>query len=232
MIQHQLCLLTLFFRHIKVNAAFAGEPIPSEESILKKVAPATPCLILYIICVTLYNSTCSEPFLPQFDFCMRRTNFDPTAWQNSKLLMIIPFTFIIGINILLDLDAISKGNSRPRLEDIVNSQNSPPVINESPVNTSCISVLFFGISIFLLTFFKSIDSVLMFFGSILVILLIKGPLITLWTIRQLQQKGLKKNEQKKDVPLEELTLSAQAQYSQLVSPTNNNIENHVIAEIH
>ena len=231
MIQHQLCLLTLFFRHIKVNAAFAGEPIPSEEAILKKVAPASPCLILYIICVTLYNSTCSKPFLHQFDFCMQ-TNFDPTAWQNSKLLMIIPFTFIIGINILLDLDAISKGNSRPRLEDIVNSQNSPPVINESPVNTSCISVLFFGISIFLLTFFKSIDSVLMFFGSILVILLIKGPLITLWTIRQLQQKGLKKNEQKKNVPLEELTLSAQAQYSQLVSPTNNNIENHVIAEIH
>ena len=160
---------------------------------------------------------------------------DVTTWQNSKLLMIIPFTLIIGINILLDLDAISKGNSRPRLEDIVNSQNSPPAINESPVNTSCISVLFFGISIFLLTFLKSIDSVLMFsicFGSILVILLIKGPLITLWTIRQLQQKGLKKNEQKKDVPLEELTLSAQAQYSQLVTPTNNNIENHAIVEIH
>ena len=224
MIQHQLCLLTLFFRHIKVNAAFAGEPIPSEESILKKVAPASPCLILYIFCVTLYNSTCSEPFLPQFDFCMR-TNFNPTAWQNSKLLMIILFTFIIGINILLDLDAISKGNSRPRLEDIVNSQNSPPVIDESPVNTSCISVLFFGISIFLFRFLKSIDSVLMFYiilyGSILVILLIKGPLITLWTIRQLQQKGLKKNEQKKDVPLEELTLSEQAQYSQLENHNNN-----------
>ena len=224
MIQHQLCLLTLFFRHIKVNAAFAGEPIPSEESILKKAAPASPCLILYIICVTLYNSTCSEPFLPQFDFCMR-TNFNPTAWQNSKLLMIIPFTFIIGINILLDLDAISKGNSRPRLEDIVNSQNSPPVIDESPVNTSCISVLFFGISIFLFRFLKSIDSVLMFYiilyGSVLVILLIKGPLITLWTIRQLQQKGLKKNEQKKDVPLEELTLSEQAQYSQLENHNNN-----------
>ena len=224
MIQHQLCLLTLFFRHIKVHAAFAGEPIPSEESILKKVAPASPCLILYIICVTLYNSTCSEPFLPQFDFCMR-TNFNPTAWQNSKLLMIILFTFIIGINILLDLDAISKGNSRPRLEDIVNSQNSPPVIDESPVNTSCISVLFFGISIFLFRFLKSIDSVLMFYiilyGSILVILLIKGPLITLWTIRQLQQKGLKKNEQKKDVTLEELTLSEQAQYSQLENHNNN-----------
>ena len=209
---------------MKVNAAFAGEPIPSEESILKKVAPASPCLILYIICVTLYNSTCSEPFLPQFDFCMR-TNFDPTAWQNSKLLMIILFTFIIGINILLDLDAISKGNSRPRLEDIVNSQNSPPVIDESPVNTSCISVLFFGISMFLFRFLKSIDSVLMFYiilyGSILVILLIKGPLITLWTIRQLQQKGLKKNEQKKDVTLEELTLSEQAQYSQLENHNNN-----------
>ena len=223
MIQHQLCLLTLFFRHIKVNAAFAGEPIPSEEAILKKVAPASPCLILYIICVTLYNSTCSKPFLPQFDICMK-TNFDPTtAWQNSKLLVIIPFTFIIGINILLDLDAISKGNSRPRLEDIVNSQNSPPVIDESPVNTSCISVLFFGISIFLF-YVSQIYSVLMFsinFGFVLVILLIKGPLITLWAIRQLQQKGLKKNEQKKDVPLEESTFSAQAQYSQLENHNNN-----------
>ena len=59
------------------------------------------------------------------------------------------------------------------------------------------------------------------YGSILVILLIKGPLITLWTIRQLQQKGLKKNEQKKDVPLEELTLSEQAQYSQLENHNNN-----------
>ena len=150
-----------------------------------------------------------------------RTKFDPTTWQNSKLLMIIPYTFIIGINILLDLDAISKGNSRPRLEDIVNSQNSPPVIDESPVNTSCISVLFFGIAIFLFTFLKSIDSVLMFSISFFVILLIKGPLITLWTIRQLQQKGLKKNEQKKDVPLEELTLSEQAQYSQLENHNNN-----------
>ena len=104
--------------------------------------------------------------------------------------------------------------------------SSPPVIDESPVNTSCISVLFFGISIFL-TFLKSIDSVLMFsicFGSILVILLIKGPLIALWTNRQLKQKGLKKNQQPKDIQLEELTLSAQARHSQL--------ESYAIAEMH
>lgn len=80
---------------------------------------------------------------------------------------------------------------------------------------------------FISMFHKSIDGRSLFFivfASILVVLLIKGPLIALWTNRQLKQKGLKKNQQPKDIQLEELTLSAQARHSQL--------ESYAIAEMH
>ena len=205
---------------MKVNAAFAGEPIPSDESILKKVAPISTCLILFPIFVTLYYSTCSETFVPEYVLCMR-SNFDPTSWQKSKLLIIVPFTFIIGTNILFDLDANSIVN-QSRFADIIIRQNSPPITYESPMNTSCISILFFVMFMIQSMFLKSIDRafyIVFLFGCILVVLLIKGPLVALWTNRQLKQK----NQQQKDIQLDELTLSAQAQHSQL--------ESHAIAEM-
>ena len=56
---------------MKVNAAFAGQPIPSEKSILKTFAILSACLILYLFFVTLFNSTLNVSFLPLYAACMR-----------------------------------------------------------------------------------------------------------------------------------------------------------------
>ena len=180
------------FRRIRVNAAFAGEPIPSEKSILKKYAITLSCVIWYVSIVTLINSTCSVPFLTQYALCMRYNLLEATlSWHHCRLLVIIPCTFIICTNILYDFDDISK-----------------PIFNESPLKTSCISLLFIASLLFQTMFLNCPDA----FG-ILVILLLKGPLITIWTHHQLKQKSLKKNQRRKDVI--ELTTSPQKQYSQL-----------------
>ena len=63
-----------------------------------------------------------------------------------------------------------------------------------------------------------------FYCSILVILLIKGPLIAIWTHHQSKQKNLKKNQQ--EINEVELTLSAQAENSQLESHVLNDIQNN------
>ena len=60
--------------------------------------------------------------------------------------------------------------------------------------------------------------------NFLVILLIKGPLIAIWTHHQSKQKNLKKNQQ--DINEIELTLSAQAENSQLESHVLNDIQNN------
>ena len=72
---------------MKVNAAFAGQPIPSEKSILKTFAILSACLIMYLFFVTLINSTLSVSFLPPYAACMRY-NYEEAelSWQNYKLL--------------------------------------------------------------------------------------------------------------------------------------------------
>ena len=180
---------------MKVNAAFAGKPIPSEKLILKTFATLSVCLILYLLCVALFNSTCIVAFLPQYSACMRY-NFDEAeliGWHNYKLLVLIPFTFIIGTNILFDFQ-----------------ENCHPVFDESPLKTSYISSLLFIMIICQAMFIKHI---VITAGILLAVYLIKGPLIAIWTHHRLKQKNLKKTQQKMNVQLE-LTLSAQEQYSQ------------------
>ena len=180
---------------MKVNAAFAGKPIPSEKLILKTFATLSVCLILYLLCVALFNSTCIVAFLPQYSACMRY-NFDEAeliGWHNYKLLVLIPFTFIIGTNILFDFQ-----------------ENCHPVFDESPLKTSYISSLLFIMIICQAMFIKHI---VITAGILLAVYLIKGPLIAIWTHHRLKQKNLKKNQQKMDVV--ELTLSAQEHHSQL-----------------
>ena len=182
---------------MKVNAAFAGKPIPSEKLIFKTFATLSMCLMLYLFFVTLFNSTCSVAFLPPYAACMRY-NFEEaelTSWQNYKLLVLIPFTFIIGANILFDF------------QDICH-----PIFDESPLKTSYISSLSLVIIICPGMFFRPLHIVIPI-GILLVVFLIKGPLMAIWTNHRLKQKNLKKNQQKMDVV--ELTLSAQEQHSQL-----------------
>ena len=136
------------------------------------------------------------PFLTQYALCMR-SNLQETilSWHNHRLLVIIPCSFIICTNILYDFDDISK-----------------PIFNESPLKTSCISLLFIAM-LSLQKLFKKISA-----WIILVIFLFKGPLIAIWTHRQLKKKSLKTNQRKIDVL--ELTTAVQEQYSHL--------ENHAL----
>ena len=207
---------------MKVKAVFMGEPIPSDKSILKKFVIISACLALYIFFVNLFNSTFKVPFFPLFAKCMRVNHEEANQnWQNYKLLLIIPFTFIIGTNIYFDFDDIPKP---PHLLSINNSQNSPPIFDESPLKTSIFSVTYFAILVSAVMFSGSTDAGFKnaFWIHYYVIGLIKGPLIAMWTHHRLKQKSLKKEQQKMDV---ELTLSAQAENSQLESDVLNDIQN-------
>ena len=193
---HSFPILHFSFRRMKVNIALAGQPIPSEKLILKTFATLSACLILYLFFVTLFNSTCSVAFLPPYAACMRY-NFEEAelSWHNYKLLVLIPFTFIIGANILFDF------------QDICH-----PIFDESPLKTSYISSLSIVIIICPGMFFRPLHIVIPI-GILLVVFLIKGPLMAIWTNHRLKQKNLKKTQQKMNVQLES-TLSAQEQYSQ------------------
>ena len=177
---------------MKVNAAFAGQPIPSEKSILKTFAILSACLILYLFFVTLFNSTLNVSFLPLYAACMRY-NYEEAelSWHNYKLLILIPFSLIIGTNIHFDIE-----------------DNCHPILDESPLKTSYISTLLFVIMIFQhqAMFIRPLH-ILIMIGMLLVVSLIKGPLIAIWTHHQLKQKNLKKPQQKMDGDL--LSLSAQ-----------------------
>ena len=190
---------------MKVNAAFAGQPIPSEKSILKTFAILSACLILYLFFVTLFNSTLNVSFLPLYAACMRY-NYEEAelSWHNYKLLILIPFSLIIGTNIHFDIE-----------------DNCHPIFDESSLKTSYISTLVLVIVIFQpqAIFIRHLH-ILITIGKLLVISLIKGPLIAIWTYHRLKQKNLKKPKQKMDVEL--LTLSVQEHYLEL--------ENHVLNE--
>ena len=210
---------------MKVKAAFKGEPIPSDKSILKKFVIISACLALYIFFVNLFNSTFKVPFFPLFAKCMRVNHEEANQnWQNYKLLLIIPFTFIIRTNIYFDFDEIPivKPVKPPRLSSINNSQKSPPIFDErdeSHLRTSIISGLFFATVMFAVMFSRSLDGgFIITIGIFFVVCLMKGPLIAMWTHHCLKQK---KVQQKMDG----LTLSAQAQYSQLENDVLNDIQN-------
>ena len=140
-------------------------------------------------------------------------------WDEYKLLILIPFTLILCTNIHFDFV------KPPRLLSIDNIQNSEPIFDESPLRTSLISCLallwVFGCILMVEhVFYYSI----VILDNFLVILLIKGPLIAIWTHHQSKQKNLKKNQQ--EINEVELTLSAQAENSQLESHVLNDIQNN------
>ena len=190
---------------MKVNAAFAGQPIPSEKSILKTFAILSACLILYLFFVTLFNSTLNVSFLPPYAVCMRY-NFEKVelSWHIYKLLLLIPFSLIIGTNIHFDIE-----------------DNCHPIFDESSLKTSYISILVLVIVILQpqAMFIRPLH-ILTTIGMLLVISLIKGRLIAIWTYHRLKQKNLKKPQQKMDG--ESLSLSAQQQHLEL--------ENHDLNE--
>ena len=160
---------------MRVYTAFAGKPIPSEKKILKMFKITSACLILYLISVTIFHSTCSLPFFPPYIFCMR-SNLDQEilSWQNHKLLFFIPITLIIGANILFDFQDIS----------IVNHYR--------PLRMSIFSCLFFVTLMLKDIFVNSLDiRIYIFIGILLGMLLVKGPIIAIWTHHQLKQKSLK-----------------------------------------
>ena len=193
---------------MKVNAAFAGRPIPSEKKILKTFVILSACLILYLFFVALFNSTLNVSFLPLYAACMRY-NYEEAelSWHNYKLLILIPFSLIIGTNILFDIE-----------------DSCHPIFDESSLKTSYISTLVLVIVIFqpqaMLIRPRPPRHILITIGMLLVISLIKGPLIAIWTHHRLKQKNLKKPKQKMDVEL--LTLSVKEQHFEL--------ENHVLNE--
>ena len=140
------------------------------------------CLILYLIGVTIFHSTCSLPFFPPYIVCMRSKmvqeipvfNREILSWQNYKLLLVIPVTLIIGANIHFDFQDIS----------IVN--------HYSPLRTSIISGLFIVNLILEETFVIPLEcGIQIFIGILLGIFLFKGPIIAIWTHHQLKQKSLK-----------------------------------------
>ena len=152
-----------------------------------------------------------------------RFNIEEAHLENWHNLIMIPLILVLCTNIYFDFDDIPKP---PHLLSINNSQNSHPIFDESPLKTSIFSVLCFAIMVSML-------SMIMFSGSIdagfknsfwihSVIGLIKGPLIAIWTHHRLKQKSLKKEQQKMDV---ELTLSAQAENSQLENDVLDDIQN-------
>ena len=190
---------------MKVNAAFTGRPIPSEKLILKTFVILSASLILYLFFVTLFNSTLNVSFLPPYAVCMRY-NFEKVefSWHIYKLLLLIPFSLIIGTNILFDIE-----------------DSCHPIFDESPLKTSYISTLLLVIMIFQdQALFVRPLHILIRIGMLLVVSLIKGPLIAVWTFYQLKQKNLKKPQQKMDGEL--LSLSAQQQHLEL--------ENHDLNE--
>ena len=133
------------------------------------------CLILYLISVTIFHSTCSLPFSPPYIICMR-SNLDQEilSWQNHKLLVFIPITLIIVANILFDFQDIS----------IVNHYR--------PLRMSIFSCLFFVTLMLKDIFVNSLDiRIYIFIGILLGMLLVKGPIIAIWTHHQLKQKSLK-----------------------------------------
>ena len=160
---------------MRVYTAIAGKPIPSEKKILKMFTITSACLILYLIGVTIFHSTCSLPFSPPFIICMR-SNLDQEilSWQNHKLLVFIPITLIIVANILFDFQDIS----------IVNHYR--------PLRMSIFSCLFFVTLMLKDIFVNSLDiRIYIFIGILLGMLLVKGPIIAIWTHHQLKQKSLK-----------------------------------------
>ena len=160
---------------MRVYTAIAGKPIPSEKKILKMFTITSACLILYLIGVTIFHSTCSLPFSPPFIICMR-SNLDQEilSWQNHKLLVFIPITLIIVANILFDFQDIS----------IVNHYR--------PLRMSIFSCLFFVTLMLKDIFVKPLDiRIYIFIGILLGMLLVKGPIIAIWTHHQLKQKSLK-----------------------------------------
>ena len=151
-----------------------------------------------------------------------RYNFDETQnnWQNYKFLLLIPLTLIICTNILFDF--------RPaRLLAINNSiQNDQPIFDESdesPPKTSFFSGLLIVARMFAEIFFRNIDVFYKAIGILLLVSLIKGPTTAIWMHHQLKKKTSKKNQQK--INQVELTLSAQAENSQLESDVLNDIQN-------
>ena len=167
---------------MRVYTAIAGKPIPSEKKILKMFTITSACLILYLIGVTIFHSTCSLPFFPPYIVCMRSKmdqeipvfNREIFSWQNYKLLLVIPITLIIGANIHFDFQDIS----------IVNHYR--------PLRMSIFSCLFFVTLMLKDIFVKPLDiRIYIFIGILLGMLLVKGPIIAIWTHHQLKQKSLK-----------------------------------------
>ena len=183
---------------MKKKAASRGEPIPSDKSIFKQFKNCSVFLVLYIFFVNLLNTSSRRPFIPEFVLCMN-SNFEEAILDlhYCKLLILIPSTFIICINIHFDY------------EDISTNQNS-----QLPLKTSYVSGLFIVLMMFWTMFLKRFEGGFRFtMMMLLVILLIKGPLIANWTSHRLQHKSLKKNQQKTEEV--EPSLSAQPKHSQL-----------------
>ena len=113
-----------------------GEPIPSENSTMRTCKIISVCLILYLIVVSLINSSCTVPFLPEYAVCMR-SNYEETeiALNDWKLLIMIPFTIIIATNILFDYDDIPIFSFKsPRFSSQTCHPN--PILEEVPFKKS------------------------------------------------------------------------------------------------
>ena len=124
--------------------------------------------------VNLFNMSCPVPFLPPYAVCIQ-SNVEETLtkWQKYKLLLLIPFTLIICINIRFDFVDIPLGTP-----------------SDFPLKTSYITIL--SISILLLSDHYGIGVCCI----PLIIFLIKGPLIVIWTNHRLKKSSLKRNQQK------------------------------------
>ena len=209
---------------MKEKAASRGEPIPSDKSILKQFRNCSVFLILYIFFVNLLNTSSRRPFIPEFVLCMN-SNFEEAFLDLHyyKFLILIPFTFIICINIHFDMED-NPIFTTPRLSAINTNQSSDPILDELPLKTSFVSGLFIVLMMFWTMFLNCFDGGFRFVSIMLmVIFLIKGPLIANWTSHRLQHKSLKKNQQKTEEV--EPSLSAQPEHSQLENDVLNDIQN-------
>ena len=206
-----------FFRRMKVRAALKGNPIPLDRSILRYCTIGSACMIFYVVVVALVNFTITEPFLPQYAVCM---NSSPGVVEynfSNKIFAVIPFTVIIGTNILFDFEDISIFSPpRPRPSVFNSNQNIEPILYESPLRTSFFSLLFVVLVMCRTMFLPSLNG-LTDIGIILIVFFIKGPLIAIWTIHQ--QKSSTNNQQKMDDV--ELSISLQREYSQLENPKDH-----------
>lgn len=176
-------------------------------------------MIMYVCVVALINSIITKPFLPEYALCMRCNPEEVKLFNEMQYLLLIPFTLVIGVNLLFDFDDIPIYRP-PRLSAINSNQNIEPILDESPLRTSIFSFLFFVFNLISRPMFLQSFNGLTDMGIYLIFFIIKGPLIAAWTNHQLKQKKLKKNQQKMDEV--ELSISAQAQYSQL-----ENAKDHV-----